>query len=177
MIASRRQNALGATLIEMLAYIVIMGIVLNICGTTFVQTTRLASLTTTYAMRQQAEGAFAEDFVRAVHGASRVLPNAGAAVTREDQVVLDAPDGPIVVGVAGKFPAIWKLECENGVWRVRSIRSYPFTARLRFEFDTAEPAAARRVKLHLDGPPRKDADDAANPRVLVAAFRVTGVQP
>lgn len=172
----RRKHTLGMTLIEMLAYVVVSAAVLNICAVTFVQTSRLAALSSERALRQQAFAQFSDDFVRTVHGATRVLPNAGGAVTHGDQLVLDTPNGPAVVGMAGGKPAIWQLEPYDGAWRIRRITAYPIGASIRFGFDTAEATRARRVTLEVIGPPRKEPSDNANRRTVVAALRVWGAQ-
>jgi len=167
----RRENRLGMTLIEMLAYTVVSAALLNICAVTFVQTTRLASLSTARAVRQQAMVQFSRDVVRTVHGASRVLPNAGSAVTGDNQVVLETPGGPAVIGMAGTKPAIWKLETVDGAWRIARITAYPLDATVRFAWD------ARHVTVHVTGPPHKDPGDTSNQRTIAAAFRVGGAAP
>lgn len=166
-----RENRLGMTIVEMLAYTVVSAAVLNICAVTFVQTTRLATLSTARVVRQQAMAQFSRDFARTVHSASRVLENAGAAVTGEGQIVLETPDGPVVVGMAGAQPAIWQLEPADGAWRIARITAYPLDATVWFAWD------AHRVTMRVTGPARKDPGDTANQRTLVAAFRVNGAAP
>ncbi len=178
MIPHRRNNCRGMSLVEVLVYTAISAVVLNLCAVTFINTTRIASFSTERVLRQQALARFSRDFVRTVHGASRVLPNAGSAVTGEDQVVLDTPDGPVVVGVAGKVLAIWRLESENNTWSIGRITTYPvaFTG-IRFDLDTANIAEARRITAHIAGPARKDPEDKANDRDIVAGLRVNGAAP
>ena len=175
---NRRNNCRGMSLMEVLVYTAISAVVLNLCAVTFVNTTRIASHSTERVMRQQALAQFSRDFVRTVHGASRVLPNAGSAATGENQVVLDTPDGPVVVGVAGKALAIWQLKSEDNTWSIRRITTYPvgFTG-IRFELDTANVVEARRITARIAGPARKDPEDKANDRVIVAGMRVNGVAP
>ena len=171
----RFQNCGGMTLPEVLVYAAITAVVLNLCAVTFVQTTRLSSLTTERAMRQQTQSQFARDFVRAVHGAARVLPIVGNTVTNESQVVLETPDGPVVVGVAGSALAIWRLDHAGDSWAVDRITSYPVAFRsVRFELDTANCGEARRVTAYIAGPARRDPDDTTGDRVVVAGIRVDG---
>lgn len=167
----------GFTLWEMLVYCVISAAILNICVVTFIQTSRVASLSTERAMRQQAYAQFTRDFTRTVRSASRVLPGIGATVTNESQVVLDTPEGPVIIGMVGDKPAIWGVEPSGDAWRVRRITSYPIAVSLRFELDSTSTDAARRVTVRVMGPPRKDPEDVSNLRVLVAALRVDGVWP
>ncbi|NUM56294.1 MAG: hypothetical protein HUU46_21865 [Candidatus Hydrogenedentes bacterium] len=177
MISPRTNGSDGFTLWEMLVFATISVIMLNLCVVTFIQTTRVASLATDRAMRQQAFAQFSRDFSRTVRHASRVLPAAGETSTGGAQVVLDTPDGPVVVGMAGGKPAIWELVLDNGVWRVGRATAYPIDATVRFKFDSMPVESARRVTMHVTGAPRKAPEDKTNLRVLVAAFRVDGGAP
>lgn len=177
MIARRDSGRRGFTLWEMLVYCVISAAIINICVVTFIQTSRVASLSTERAMRQQAYAQFARDFSRTVRSASRVLSSIGETVTNKSQVALDTPEGPVVIGMVGDKPAIWRVERSGDAWRVRNVTLYPIAATVRFELDSTSTDAARRVTARVAGPPRKDPEDVSNLRVLVAALRVDGVWP
>ena len=171
----RRTNCAGMGLLEVLLYCAIAVVVLNLCAVSFVQTTRLATLTTDRILRQQALTGFAQDFVRTVHGASRVLPSAGSAVTGEKSVVLETPDGPVAVGVVNGLLGIWHLQNDGNRWSVQRITTYPVAFRdVRFELDAADIGDARRITVHITGPARQEPDDTSNDRVIVAGLRLNG---
>jgi hypothetical protein len=168
----RGRDALGMSLWEALVFTAISAVLLNLCVVTFVQASRLATYSTDRAMRQSAYAQFSRDVTRAVHRASRVLPGVGETMTGENTVVLETPEGPVAIGMAGKSPAIWKLEEAGGTWALRSIASYPIASTIRFEWGGQDPATARKITIQVEGPPKKGPEDISNTREIVAAFRV-----
>jgi len=169
------QEDSGITIPEILMYVALSVIVLNLCAVTFIQTSRLSASATQHAMQQQTLAQFSRDVTRAVHSASRVLDRAGDTETNDQQVVLDTPDGIEVIGMAGSSPAIWGLAQEGQTWRLTRVKRYAVGAReMRIVLDSPNISDARRITVHLTGPPRKDPEDTANNRVIVAALRVSG---
>lgn len=171
-------EARGMTLPEILVYAALSVVVLNLCTVTFIQSTRFSTAATQRALHQQALAQFSRDVTRAVHGASRVLEGAGDTVTSDQQVVLDTPDGIVVIGMAGVSPAIWGLAQEGDAWRLTRVKRYAAGARtMQIAFDTPIASEARRLTFHITGPPRKEPDDTANNRTIVATLRVDGASP
>lgn len=163
---------------EILMYVALSVIVLNLCAVTFIQTSRLSAAATQRAVQQQNLSQFSRDVTRTVHSASQVLELAGDTVTNDRQVVLETPDGIAVIGVAGSTPAIWGLAQEGEIWRLTKVNRYSVGAReMRIVLDSQNLAEARCVIVHLTGPMRKDPEDTANNRVIVATLRVRGVAP
>ncbi|MDZ4861184.1 MAG: hypothetical protein SGI88_19605 [Candidatus Hydrogenedentes bacterium] len=169
MIPRRFAERSGFTIMEMLAYIVISGIVLNMCMIAFLRTGRIASAGSERLLHAQAAERFATDFARAVHSAQAVLPVAGSFETGAEQLILKSEEGYTGIGMAnGKF-AIWDIVQEGETYTVGRIRSYPVAyVSAQFQFDTASPAAARRVTLRMS--PAK-APDESRVRVLIATLR------
>ena len=178
MTRARYNEDLGITMPEILMYVALSVVVLNLCTVTFIQTSRLSAAATQRAMHQQTLAQFSRDLTSAVHSASRVLDRAGDTVTNERQVVLDTPDGIVVIGLAGSSPAIWGLAQEGDTWRLTRVKRYAVGSHeIRIALDSPNTSESRRVTVHLTGPPRKDAEDTANNRVIVAALRVSGAMP
>ena len=175
---ARYTDSSGITMPEILMYVALSVVVLNLCAVTFVQTSRLSAAATQRAMQQQTLAQFSRDAARAVHSASQVLERAGETLTNDRQVVLNTPDGVAVIGMAGPSPAIWGLAQEGETWRLTRVKRYAVGAReMRIELDSSDFSEARRVTVRLTGPPRKDPEDTANNRAIVAALRVNGAKP
>lgn len=171
-------EARGMTMPEILVYAALSVVVLNLCTVTFIQSSRFSTAATQRALHQQTLVQFSRDLTRAVHSASRVLERAGDTVTNDRQVVLDTPDGVVVIGTAGVSPAIWGLAQEGDAWRLTRVKRYAVGARtMQIAFDTRNASEARRLTFHITGPPRKEPDDTANDRTIVAALRVDGALP
>ncbi|MCC6154633.1 MAG: hypothetical protein IT367_12780 [Candidatus Hydrogenedentes bacterium] len=174
----RIAEARGMTLPETLVYVALSVVVLNLCTVTFIQSSRFSTAATQRALHQQSLAQFSSDLTRAVHSASRVLERAGDTVTNDRQVVLDTPDGVVVIGTAGESIAIWGLAQEGDAWRLTRVKRYAARARaMQIEFDTSNAGEARRLTFRITGPPRKEPDDTANNRAIVAALRVDGALP
>lgn len=174
----RYSESSGITMPEILMYVALSVVVLNLCTVTFVQTSRLSAAASQRAVQQQALSQFSRDVTSTVHNASRVLDRAGGAMTNDRQVVLETPEGIAVIGTAGTSPAIWRLAQEGDAWRLTHVKRYSVGAcEMSVALNSQDTAAARRVTFYLAGPPRKNPEDKANDRVIVAALRVNGATP
>lgn len=171
-----RQHRLGATLIEMLGYALMLGVLVNICMTTFVRTSRLSALSTETVLRRDAMNAFARDFTRLTRSATEVMNAEGPFTTDATQVVLRTRDGVRVAGAVDGKLAIWAVDEASGC-SIQKIDTYPVALeRIRFVYD-AEPAnAARLITCEITVRARERSQDPARTRLVVAGLRAGGME-
>ena len=168
------QDRTGATLLDLLAYFAALVIVINVCSTTFVRTNRLAAYTSAAILQQESLEAFSIEAVRAVHGASRVVPAAGGFTTGPEFVVLQNSAGYSVIGYTDGRLVCWTLVREGDAVRVDSVKSFGLpSGALAISFDTSDPASARSIAFHIVERPETDKKRGVA-RDIVAALRATG---
>lgn len=144
----------GYTLLEMLAYVAILGVVLNISAQVLLTCVRLSNFGVQMADGiEQAQGV--EDaFREAVREGLAVVPGAGAYATGADTVVLEAPgvEGRrfVVIGRLGQVEQVVVLRIveRNGTLEPEGMKAYPLKdAEVKFAYDAADPALARLVTM------------------------------
>ncbi len=87
---SRPRRTAGYTIIEMLVYVAVLAIAINLCGKLFLSGSRLSALNTQALDRMLAVSEVEKEFDRAVREASTVVPEAGEYRGNEQTVVLQA---------------------------------------------------------------------------------------
>ncbi len=87
---SRQRRNAGYTIIEMLVYVAVLAIAINLCGKLFLSGSRLSALNTQALDRMLAVSEVEKEFDRAVREASAVVPEAGEYRSGEQTVVLQA---------------------------------------------------------------------------------------
>ncbi len=157
-IAHGRANA-GMTLLELLGYVAALGILVNICAVSFVQSNRLAQVGETTLLRLDTLAAVQQDFTDAVHRAVSVAPALAGFSTNAEQVVLQLPPLPdepeavrfIVFGRNGKDDlSMTTYAMANGKLVLERHQRYP----VRFEvvnlaYDRPPGQGTRAVSLTL----------------------------
>lgn len=156
MIHPRRNR--GMTLIELLVYVAVFAVVLNVSISVFVRATRLSLLGTRTVDEMRMIGRIGQDFTETVRGAKRVCAEAGPYTTTEDTLVVELPSPAgegrryAALGVLNPVPRFGKVEftLKDGVLQVQRGITYPLDLdEARFEYNGSEPANTRSVSLRL----------------------------
>ena len=149
----------GTTLVELLGYLVALGILINVCAVTFVQSARVSQLGETALLRLDTYDAIRSDFTDTVHHALRIEPRLAGFETGDGQVVLLMPaslDAPgdtqfVVFGHRENQPlhrTAYRLSAE-GLSLERHQR-YPVAFEVvRFSYGPGPAGEPREVTLDL----------------------------
>lgn len=155
------QRESGYSLIEMLGYIAVLAVVINLSVSLFISTTRLSANVSLAFDRIEGIEEIREEFTSIVHEASSISPGVASYVTSEDRLVLVLPPLPGEEG-ASRFAILGELKgdgrfakliltARDGVFDTEYLATYgqEFTSQ-RFTYDTARPEEARLVRLELE---------------------------
>ncbi len=165
--ASRAQH--GYTLLELLAYLSIFAVAINLAGSLFVSATRLHMLGDDAIARMQAVDEIAAAFTGAVHESLGVVESADGYVTSDDTLVLQLPDTRFAVlgRLRGddRFVLLEFRSGQRGTPTFLETCSYPLTS---LAFDRVAGAIRMRVQVRHDT--RRDSGEhtvVATPRSYV----------
>lgn len=169
----------GFTLLEILAYCVILLVVLNVSAQIFVTCVRLCSLGTRMSDRAAVLQQIEEQFVADVRAATRVVEQAGTYRTGPDMLVLEVPASDLAVRTYVVFGTVQDpkrlgkivLHEKNGAVDSDSLHTYPLDLRT-WRFDYADDGgSARLVTLELTPEPLRPAAHPGDPVHIAAAPR------
>jgi len=151
----------GTSLLEMLVYIPILAVVVNLSLSVFLGASRLSALGSTAMDRMTTVTEVQQKFTRTVREAEAVAPGVGTYRTGPAQLVLEMPPSPdhpdarryVVFGHITSTKRLGRLEIfeKDGQFTSDAYSRYAFPTRnLRFRYDNDDPAAARLVTLEVD---------------------------
>lgn len=180
---NRGQKA-GYSILEMLGYIAVFAVILNLAVSLFISTTRLSAYATTAMDRIEGIEEVHREFADAVHEAVDVSPGVASYVSGGDRLVLELPQAPGGKGGAryavlgdlkgnGRMAKLILTE-RDGAFETEYMATYgQIFVGIRFLYNTVEPAGARLVRLELE----VDNATAKNtiPRVNTFAASLRGV--
>jgi type II secretory pathway component PulJ len=139
---------LGYTLIELLAYLSLFAVAINMAGALFVSATRLHMLGDDAIARMQAVDEIAAAFTDAVHESLGIVESADGYVTSSDTLVLQLPDARVAVlgRLRGddRFVMLKFRSGQRGTPTFLETCSYPLTS---LAFDQVAGAIRMRVQM------------------------------
>lgn len=181
MIGRRRA---GMALLEVLAYVVILGMVLNVAGQALITCTRLSAFGAAAPDRLVNAAEVEDAFRTAVRNACAVAPAVGDYRSGPETLVLEAPAAEgrrfQVLGCIGRPDRVTLLELveRDGRLEAESARTLAFEAgALRFAYSTPDPTTARLVTLQLTPKNVPGRRAAPEPRRVSAALGAIGGRP
>jgi len=159
----------GTTIIEMLVYLVISLVILNMGMVTFLRTGRIAAAASQGLLYTQSEQRFAEDCTRILRSANTVVERLDTFETDASQVIVKTSDGYSAIGMPGGVLAIWEITQEGDTYGIGRMRTFPSSyATMAFIYD-AGPPNTRCVTVRLT--PKGDPADERKMRDIVVALR------
>lgn len=161
----------GYSITEMLCVVAILGITLPVCGTILATGLRMSALGTLTLERIDSVRALEEEFVKTVRAAEGVAPEAGTYRSGPAQVVLRMPaeEGQprfVVFGALADAEHLAQLEFTLGGETQRVLKWAPYRMpfdRIRFGYDTDEPAHTRLVRLNVRRKPDRGESGKGRP--------------
>ncbi len=154
---SRLERTAGTTLIEIIAYIAVLGVMISLCLSIFVTTSRLSLIGTGTLDRMTGLEQIHKGFSETVRDAVAVRTEAASYRTGPDVLVLELPcnDGVryAVFSRVGPDQRLSKLIFteQDGKFSPEHFVTYRQNLRtLRFGYDTSDETLARRVSLRLE---------------------------
>ncbi len=178
----RTTASAGMTLLEMLGYIAILAIVINLSLKVFIASSRLTGLGTSAVDRLALVEEVRDDFTRIVRLSAGVVPAVGDYRSGENCLILEMPQDParnegrtyIIWGAIVQELRLTRMAVleKDGEFTAESLVSYPrdFQA-IRFSYDTPEAEKARLVTLGLSYGTSSAEDASSRTRSFSAAFR------
>jgi len=156
-----RSNDAGMSLLEMMGYMAVLAVLVNLTLTLFIGASRLSVLGTTALDRLRTVEDVREGFTETVREARRVVPGVGVYKTGPGQLVLELPreasDGDTrryaVLGHITSALCLGRIEVleRGGVCEADSYSTYALPiAGVRFEYDSEHLERVRLVTLQLD---------------------------
>jgi hypothetical protein len=148
----------GASLIEMIAYIAIFAVMVNLCLGVFIKSSRMSALGTGILDRMQALREIRQEFTESVMLADAVVPAIGDYRTGADLLVLrtNGMEGAARYVVFGRLDDARRLsrlvlaKTDTGL-EVERLRTFPLDLDVvTFAYDSEAPEQARLVSLHVD---------------------------
>jgi len=148
----------GTTLVEMLAYVAILAVVINLALSLFLSASRLSMLGTSGLDKMVVLETMREDFTETVREAVAVTERVAAYRADEDTLVLELPSEPgegrrfAVFGMMGAEPRLSRLVLieKDGAFAAERLDTYRLDLeQAGFTLDAADPAQARRASLHV----------------------------
>lgn len=154
-------RAAGLSLLEMLGYVAIITVVINLSLSVFLSASRLSAVGTVALDRLTMVEYLNAEFRRTVREAGAVVPDVGAFETGPEHVVLAMPPRPgqsetaryVVFGEIGREKRLSRLEIieKHGEYTTEAYSTYALPVEsLRFEYDRDDPTRARLVTLEVD---------------------------
>jgi len=177
----KSRNEQGYSLIEMLAYVIVLGIIINISAPLFVSAMRLSKVGEAASDRLKGVEEIRSRISERVRGAVRVVPSTLDFESGEEQLILEMPDDPVarrvVFGTFNHPNQVSRLELikEDGQWVPDFLATYrQRITGLRFTYDTVEPtdAALVRFVVEIDNKGMTNTVPAEN--LFAVALRSTG---
>ena len=145
------------TLIELIPYLTILGVMIGLCLSIFVTTSRLSLIGSGTLDRMTGIGEIRTDFSETVREAVRVRGRGGSYETGPDTLVLELPCNQgtryAVFTRVDSNQQLSKLVflAQEGEFLPEHFVTYkPNLRKVRFEYDAADVAQARRVLLYLE---------------------------
>jgi len=160
MIARRRctlKHEQGYSLIELLAYLVVLGIIINVSAPLFLSAMRLSKVGEAASDNLKGVEEIRSRISDRVREAVRVVPSTLAFESGEDQLILEMPDAPIarrvVFGTLNHPNQVSRLELiqKDGQWVPDFLATYRQSITgLRFSYDTADPSDAALIQFVVE---------------------------
>ena len=154
---SRRERTAGTTLIEMIAYIAVLGVMISLCLSIFVTTSRLSLIGTGTLERMTGVEEIRKGFSETVREAVGVRAEAASYRTGPEVLVLELPCDHgaryAVFSRPGPDQRLSKLVFteREGEFSPEHFVTYQQNLRtLQFAYDAANMAQTRRVSLRLE---------------------------
>lgn len=153
----------GTTLVEMLAYIAVLAVVINLAGSIFISVNRMNAVGTMALDRVGMRDEVRKDLGAAIRQAVRVVPGVGAYHTGADTLVMEIPPEAaspevnryLVLGFVTSKDRISRMivEKRDGAYVAASCTTYALpVAAVRFSYDAEDPLNARLVRVDADIP-------------------------
>lgn len=184
MIARHRctsKHAQGYSLIELLAYIVVLGIIINVSAPLFLSAMRLSRVGEAASDHLQGVEEIRSRISDRVREAVRVVPSTLTFESGKDQLILEMPANPVarrvVFGTLNHPNKVSRLDLikQDGEWVPDFLATYRQSITgLRFTYDTADPADAALVQfvVEIDNKGMKNTVPGEN--LFTVALRSTG---
>lgn len=178
---STSRHKQGYSLIELLAYLVVLGVIINLSAPLFLSATRLSRLGEAASDHLQGVEEIQSRITDRVREAVRIVPSTLTFESGEDQLILEMPANPlarrVVFGTINDPNKVFRLELiqQDGKWVHDFLAIYRQSITgLRFTYDTADPADAALVRfvLEVDNKGMKNTFPAEN--LFTVALRSTG---
>ncbi len=168
----------GTTLLEMIAYVFILGIVINLCAQVFLSSSRLAAVGGGAIERIETLDGMERDFRETVRECNGVVTDVAGFACDEKQAVLRLPDGErfVVFGAPEGVQRLCKrtIRVKDGAWDLERAETYPIDlSAIRFSYSGAGPASSRSVTLHVTAAGRSRDNRAGKDVTVTATLRGT----
>ncbi|GAG14139.1 unnamed protein product, partial [marine sediment metagenome] len=178
----RRAGYKGITLIEMLGYIAVIAVVINLATSVFIRSSRLAAMGTGALDRVNAVEEIRDGFTAAVRRSSGISAGIGEHRSGSDRVVLTMPqlageEGVrryIVFGLLGDDPRLNKLVVveRDGNLSAESFVTYRQDLdSIRFSYETEDLREAKLVVMEIETKRTVDRGKRRAPYRFTAAMR------
>jgi len=173
------------SLIEMLGYVAVLAVLVNLTLTLFIGASRLSVLGTAALDRLRMVEDLREGFTETVREARRVAPGVGAYRTGPGQLVVELPplettDAPArryaILGHITSSLCLGRLELveRDGAFETVSYSTYALPlAGIRFEHDADHLDSVRLVTLHIDAKNAAKTNESVAYRIQ-ASLRASG---
>ena len=169
-------------MIEVLGYIAVIAVVINLATSVFIRSTRLSALGTGALDRMNAVEEIRDGFTTAVRRASGVNAGMGEHQSGSDRVVLTMPqlageDGVrryVVFGLLGADPRLSKLvvvERDGNLSVERFVTYRQDLDSIRFSYDTDEIDEAKLVVMEIETKRTDNRGKRRAPHRFAAAMR------
>ena len=170
------------TLIEVLGYVAVIAVVINLATSVFIRSSRLAALGTGALDRVNAVEDIRDGFIAAVRGSSGVSAGIGDHRSGSDRVVLTMPQRSgedavrryIVFGPLRSDSRLSKLAVieQDGKLSAESFVTYPQDLdSIRFSYDTVDSSESRLVMMDIETKRTVDRGRKRAPCRFAAAMR------
>ena len=168
----------GTTLLEMIAYLFVLGIVINLCAQVFLSSSRLAAVGGAAVERIETLDGMQRDFRETVRECNGIVADVAGFASNENQAVLRMPDGErfVVFGAPEGVQRLSKrtIRVKDGVWDLERAETYPIDlSAFRFSYSGAGPEPSRSVTLHATAAGRARDNRAGKEVTVTATLRGT----
>lgn len=175
---SLNRNNAGYSLLELLAYVFILGIIVNLSVSLLLTTKRLTDVGELAFDRIRTVEEIGREFRSAVRASSMVVAELNATQSDGSHLVLAqfGLNGPRYVvfrmSEDGEFLSIEEYAKPDGEFVLEKLKTLALTGTaVRFEYTAAEPAAARTVRLVVDIDNEGTRNTVPAENVFVASLR------
>jgi hypothetical protein len=155
------ESSAGLSLLEVLACAAILGVVINLCASVFVTSSRLSVLGTTALDRIHVVQEIRDGFISTVRESCAVVPTLSEYSSGSEQIILEMAQRPAqkagkryaILGRFGSESRLGRLKIleKDGKYSAEGFVTYPLEFdSIRFGYDKSTVHEARLISLEFD---------------------------